>query len=93
MRFPPPMPPLPDDLQVDENGQIDWHDAWVKELQQLQAITADQENNGNDQEWYRMMLFKLRTAMYLPPLAPNDMIEVPPDMGPPPEETMSEGAQ
>ncbi|KAI0320698.1 hypothetical protein OF83DRAFT_1052614 [Amylostereum chailletii] len=92
MRFPPPMPPpLPEDLEVDENGQVDWHLAWVKELQQLQEVTSEHEKAGIDQEWYRIMLFKLRTAMLMPPLGPNELMDVPPDMGPPSDEGLSDG--
>lgn len=41
----------------------DWRVAWRKELRQLELITETQEKNGASPEWYRQMLFKLRTIM------------------------------
>lgn len=83
MRFPPPpIPSLPEDLKMDEHGNVDWHLAWVNELQQLQNVTAEQEKAGIDQEWYRMMLFRIRSAMLLPPLPPGDHLAGPPPMQP-----------
>jgi len=86
MRFPPPpLPTLPEDLEVDENGNLDWHLAWVKELQQLQNVTAEQEKQGIDQEWFRIMLFRIRSAMMVPPLPPGDHLAgPPPPLQPPP---------
>ncbi|TFY83936.1 hypothetical protein EWM64_g50 [Hericium alpestre] len=81
IRFPPPpMPTLPEDLQVDEQGNVDWHLAWIKELQQLQNLTTEQQKAGADQEWYRMMLFRVRSAMMVPALPPGELGGPPPPM-------------
>ncbi|KAL1946911.1 hypothetical protein VTO73DRAFT_15015 [Trametes versicolor] len=83
--FPPVMPPLfrPDEqFEVDESGQVIWHAQWRKELAQLQQLTEEQEKQGADQEWYRIMLFRVRSAMIAPPLNPGE--PVPNMAGPPP---------
>ncbi|PPR03860.1 hypothetical protein CVT26_000858 [Gymnopilus dilepis] len=75
MRYPPPplpgplpVPMAPDEnLELDENGQVNWRLAWHKEIGHLQAITAEQEKAGADQEWYRMMLLRVRGALVPPP--------------------------
>lgn len=74
MRF-PPMPPIaPDEtFDCDEQGNIDWRAAWLKEIGHLQQVTQEQEKIGADQEWYRMMLFRVRTALMPPPLNPEMM--------------------
>lgn len=76
MRFlPPPLNLHLEDLDMDENGNVDWHMAWINEIQQLQHITAEQEKAGADQEWFRMMFFRVRSAMMVPPpppFAPGD---------------------
>jgi forkhead box protein J2/3 len=71
MRYPPLYPN--EALEFDEHGQVDWSAMWRKELQGLVAITEEQDKNGPaDQEWYRGMLTRLRTAMMTPeqPMAP-----------------------
>ncbi|TFY72117.1 hypothetical protein EVG20_g915 [Dentipellis fragilis] len=83
IRFaPPPLPTLPEDLEVDENGNVDWHLAWIKELQTLHNMTEEQEKGGMDQEWYRQMLFRVRSVMLLPALPPGELAGPPPPMPP-----------
>lgn len=84
MRFPPDGPiPLAqgEDLPMDEHGNIDWHVAWLKELGHLQAVTQEQEKAQAEQDWYRMMLFRIRTAM-MAPLQGETVMHIP--GGPPP---------
>lgn len=81
MRFPPvpgmPMPMSPDEgFELDEHGQVNWRNAWLKEIGHLQQVTAEQEKAGADQEWYRMMLFRVRAAL-MPPLVNPDGTLVP----------------
>uniref|UniRef100_D8PKJ7 Fork-head domain-containing protein n=2 Tax=Schizophyllum commune (strain H4-8 / FGSC 9210) TaxID=578458 RepID=D8PKJ7_SCHCM len=91
MRFPPmggPMPISPEEgLELDENGNVDWRAAWLKEIGHLQQVTAEQEKAGVDAEWYRMMLYRVRTAL-MPPVAVNPdgtvMHIPPPHLAPPP---------
>jgi len=75
MRFAPPPAPVPlpadADLEVDENGNVDWRATWHKELAHLQQVTSDQDKAQVDQEWYRMMLFRVRSAL-LGPINPVD---------------------
>jgi len=88
MRYPPipgpmagPVPMSPDEnFELDETGNINWPLAWHKELGHLQQITEEQDKAGVDPEWYRMMLFRVRTALMPPPLNPEVMHA----MGPPP---------
>ncbi|KAF9057416.1 hypothetical protein BJ165DRAFT_1326935, partial [Panaeolus papilionaceus] len=62
------MMPIPPDenFELDEHGQVNWRLAWLKELGHLQQITQEQEKAGVDPEWYRMMLFRVRSAL-MPP--------------------------
>ncbi|KZT12551.1 uncharacterized protein LAESUDRAFT_639845 [Laetiporus sulphureus 93-53] len=75
IRFPPP-PLFPPDEQfeLDERGNVNWHAAWLKELAQLQHMTEEQQKAGADQEWYRMMLFRVRSAMMAPPMNPGEPV-------------------
>ncbi|KAH8118372.1 hypothetical protein DFH11DRAFT_1502712 [Phellopilus nigrolimitatus] len=59
----------PNAPEVDENGNVNWRTAWLNELTKLQAITAEQDKLQAEPEWYREMLFRVRTAM----MAPIDM--------------------
>jgi forkhead box protein J2/3 len=75
MRFPPPIPgPIPispdENFELDEHGDVNWKLAWLKELGHLQQITAEQGKAGVDPEWYRMMLFRVRSALMPPPPPP-----------------------
>jgi len=81
----PPIPIVPEEnLELDESGQVNWRAAWVKEIGHLQQITAEQEKAGADQEWYRMMLYRIRSAlMPLPPLNPDGSVMQPPEQQPP----------
>ncbi|OSX59319.1 hypothetical protein POSPLADRAFT_1048658 [Postia placenta MAD-698-R-SB12] len=75
IRYQPQLPPLfpPDEqFETDEHGNINWQAAWLKELSQLQQLTEEQQKAGADQEWYRMMLFRVRSAMVAPPMNPGD---------------------
>ncbi|KAF8639932.1 hypothetical protein AX17_001182 [Amanita inopinata Kibby_2008] len=97
MRFPPPMPgPMPispdENFELDEHGNVNWRLAWLKEIGHLQQITAEQEKAGVDPEWYRMMLFRVRSALMPPPPPPPMNPEAvmhgmppPPHMQPPPQ--------
>ena len=93
-RFPFGMPISPDEgFQTDEHGNIDWRLAWHKELGHLRQVTEEQEKAGVDQEWYRMMLFRVRTALMPPPLNPEVMHQMVPHMQPPPAELQQPPAQ
>ncbi|KAJ7179390.1 hypothetical protein C8R46DRAFT_1073620 [Mycena filopes] len=86
MRFPMPPPgPMPispeENIELDENGNVNWRVAWLKEIGHLQQVTAEQEKANVDPEWYRMMLFRVRGAL-MPPINP-DGVMVPPYMPPP----------
>ncbi|KAH6915435.1 hypothetical protein BKA70DRAFT_1258925 [Coprinopsis sp. MPI-PUGE-AT-0042] len=87
MRFPPvpgPVPISPDEsFEVDEHGNINWRTAWLKEIGHLQQVTQEQEKAGADQEWYRMMLFRVRTALMPPPINPEMMHGIVPQIQPP----------
>ncbi|KAG6868472.1 hypothetical protein C0993_002447 [Termitomyces sp. T159_Od127] len=77
MRFPPPVPMpmnLEEGLEVDENGNVDWRRAWLREIGHLQQVTAEQEKAGADPEWYRMMLFRVRSALMPPPMNPEALM-------------------
>ena len=91
MRFPPPPPmpmPLEEGVEVDEHGNINWRLAWLKELGHLQHLTAEQEKANVDSEWYRMMLFRVRTALMPPPMNPDALMHgMPPHMAAPPANT------
>ncbi|KAK7061484.1 forkhead box protein J3 [Favolaschia claudopus] len=84
--FPLPPGPLPispeEQIELDENGQVNWRVAWLKEIGHLQQVTAEQEKAGVDQEWFRMMLFRVRGAL-MPPINPENMMQVPPYMAAP----------
>lgn len=70
-------------LDVDEHGNLDWRLAWLKELGHLQSLTAEQEKAGAGEDWYRMMIFRVRTAM-MAPLDPSAML-IAAHPGPPPD--------
>lgn len=74
LRYPPPIFSPGEQLDLDEHGNVDWHAVWLKELAHLQNITDEQQKNGADQEWYRMMLFRVRTAMMAPPMNPGEPV-------------------
>jgi forkhead box protein J2/3 len=73
-----------ENVEVDEHGNVNWRMAWMKEIGHLQQITAEQEKAGVDAEWYRMMLFRVRSAlMPPPPLNPEAVMHgIPPHMQP-----------
>ena len=85
MRF---MPPLfaPDEFETDEHGNVNWMLAWRKELTSLQQVTDEQEKAGADQEWFRMMLTRLRSGMIMHSSDPGvvPMGNPPPPHGMPP---------
>jgi len=76
----PPPAPFPDNFEVDEHGNIDWHACWKKELSQLLEVTEEQEKAGADQEWYKLMLWRLKTAFMPAPMQPGEQVI----HGPPP---------
>jgi forkhead box protein J2/3 len=53
-------------LEVDADGNPNWRNMWLNELAKLQHVTAAQEKNGADQEWYRIMVTRVRGA-FMPP--------------------------
>lgn len=84
MTFFPPLPVLPGENLEDENGHVDWKLQWLKELGQLQNMTAEQEKAGVGEDWYRMMFYRVRTALMTPVgLTPDGMMHGM-SMGPPP---------
>lgn len=74
LRYPPPIFSPGEQFELDEHGNVNWHAAWLKELQHLQHLTEEQQKNGADQEWYRMMLFRVRGAMMAPPMNPGEPV-------------------
>jgi forkhead box protein J2/3 len=78
-----------EEFRLDEHGHVDWHLAWVKELENLQQLTTDQEKAGIDQEWYRQMLFRVRASLMMA-LPPDHMGGAPP---PPPLEQATDGSE
>lgn len=75
-----PIPPLFPDEQVDldEHGHVNWASIWRKELTNLMQFTDQQEKAGADQEWFRNMLTRVRTAMMGPPMNPGEPMPQPP---------------
>jgi forkhead box protein J2/3 len=77
MRY-PPMPlqiiSAEERLPMDEHGNIDWHMTWIKELRDLQEHTAQQEKANQNQDWYRMMFFRLRSGL-MSPFDPSMMVQ------------------
>ena len=86
MRFAPAPAPIPlsadESIEVDEHGNVNWRVAWLKELGHLQQVTAEQDKAQVDPEWYRMMLFRVRSAL-MAPINPGETIGHP-GMPPPP---------
>ena len=87
MRY--PMQPLfraDEQWEVDEHGNVNWAAAWRKELQNLIQATEQQDKNGGDQEWYRQMLFRVRTGMLMPvmPVPAPELAQPPHGMPGPP---------
>ena len=87
---PPPgipgiLPPFNADeaFDMDEHGNLDWKSMWKKELSQLIQVTEEQEKTGVDQEWFRIMLWKLRAAFFTPPPPPAGHPGHPPHPGHP----------
>lgn len=76
----PPVPPVPD-LPIDAAGNVDWHAAWVRELESLRVATGQAEDHGAGQDWYREMLLKVRTGM---------LMQIVPPAGPPPPDVQPE---
>ncbi|KZW00242.1 hypothetical protein EXIGLDRAFT_797815 [Exidia glandulosa HHB12029] len=50
-------------VEMDENGEYIWRNIWYNELIRLRIWTAEQEKHGVDQDWYRIILFRVRTAL------------------------------
>jgi forkhead box protein J2/3 len=50
------------------DNDVDWRNLFVQELERLKSMTKEQDKNGAPQEWYRMMLMRLKMGMYgVPP--------------------------
>lgn len=84
--MPPPNPY--ESFEIDEHGNIDWRASWRKELNDLLQVTEQQEKAGADEDWYRLMLWRLKAAFMPPPppMQPGEQVVVtgpPPQMGPP----------
>ena len=82
--------------EVDENGNVNWRSAWMNELAKLQHNTAEQDKLQAEPEWYREMLFRVRTAM-MAPIDQNGVLQMgavpmaaPP---PPPQEVVEQQSQ
>ncbi|KAF8165030.1 hypothetical protein B0H34DRAFT_687489 [Crassisporium funariophilum] len=102
MRYPPPIPgPIPgpmaispdEGLEMDEHGNVNWRLAWLKEIGHLTQITQEQEKAGVDPEWYRMMLFRVRSALMPPPMNPEVMHAMGPAHMQPPQANPGEMQQ
>lgn len=85
MRYMPPLFTPEERFELDEQGNVNWQAAWLKELTSLQRLTEDQQKAGADQEWYRMMLFRVRSGMMAPP-NPGDPMVGPPMPAMPPQD-------
>jgi len=49
-------------------NHVDWRNLFVQELERLKSMTKEQDKNVAPQEWYRMMLMRLKMGMYgVPP--------------------------
>ena len=71
-----------DNLEADENGNLSWRLTLMKELSNLQQLAVEQEKAGADEEWFRMMLLRIRGALMAP--AYHDAMHPPPGMPPHP---------
>ena len=60
---------------MDENGIVNWRAAWLNELAKLQHITAEQDKLQAEPDWYREMLFRVRTAM-MAPIDVNGVLQI-----------------
>jgi forkhead box protein J2/3 len=57
--------------ETDEHGNPHWRAIWLNELARLQQVTSAQDSAGADQEWYKMMVLRVRAAFFAPgPSAP-----------------------
>jgi forkhead box protein J2/3 len=57
----------------DANGQIDWRLAWHNELANLQRLTAEQDKLSGADDWYRLMLVKLKLGLFTSFGPPGDI--------------------
>lgn len=76
MRFPPPLMMPDEPLDMDEHGNVDWRAAWVKELSHLQNWTEQQQKANAEQEWYRMMLYRVRVSLMAPTMVNPDAMQM-----------------
>lgn len=53
-------------IEVDGDGNPNWRNMWLNELAKLQHVTAAQEKNGATEDWYRIMVTRVRGA-FMPP--------------------------
>ncbi len=69
--------------EYDEHGNINWRTAWLNELAKLQHITSEQDKLQVEADWYREMLFRVRTAM-MATLDANGLLQFPQGPAPAP---------
>jgi forkhead box protein J2/3 len=72
-RCPPLFPGEPQPETDPASGQPNWRSLWLKELGHLQQLTQEQEKAGVEQEWYRIMIWRVRAAL-LPPINPDGSV-------------------
>jgi len=93
-----PFIPQPNAPEYDEQGNVNWRTAWLNELAKLQHITAEQDKLQAEPEWYREMLFRVRTAM-LATIDANGVLQIasvphaPPQPVPNPEDVGHDATQ
>ena len=64
---------------MDEHGNVLWRHVWKNELAKLQSLTDEQDKLMAEPEWYREMLFRVRTAM-IAPIDQNGILQTAPVM-------------
>jgi len=52
--------------EIDEHGQPNWRNVWLNELTKLRLATAEQDRTSADEDWYRMMVERVRGAFGVP---------------------------
>ena len=58
-------------IEMDAEGNPNWRNMWLNELAKLQHVTAAQEKNGQNEDWYRIMVTRVRGAFI--PADPQQM--------------------
>ncbi|KAH7108258.1 fork head domain-containing protein [Auriculariales sp. MPI-PUGE-AT-0066] len=59
-------------VELDENGEFIWRNVWYNELIRLRQWTADQDKVGVGDDWYRVIFYRVRSALQhiVPPTDP-----------------------